>query len=149
MGWTAIKNGELLALASEQFDVFVTVDRNLSFQQNLTSFSIVVVVLEGKTNRLTDLRALIPNMLEVIEDMLPGTSSSLVPSEVAVGSRARTVRTKAAQVLPAVIVKDPDAVARAVKGRKIGGVALLNRYVYLLAASSRPANRRDRRHDSQ
>ena len=38
MGWTSIKNGELLALASEQFDVFVTVDRNLSFQQNLTSF---------------------------------------------------------------------------------------------------------------
>ena len=35
MGWTAIKNGELLALASKQFDVFVTVDRNLSFQQNL------------------------------------------------------------------------------------------------------------------
>jgi hypothetical protein len=31
MGWTAIKNGELLALASKQFDVFVTVDRNLSF----------------------------------------------------------------------------------------------------------------------
>jgi hypothetical protein len=36
MGWTSIKNGELLALASQQFDVFVTVDRNLSFQQNLT-----------------------------------------------------------------------------------------------------------------
>ena len=35
MGWTTIKNGELLALASQAFDVFVTVDRNLSFQQNL------------------------------------------------------------------------------------------------------------------
>ena len=35
MGWAAIKNGELLALAEQQFDVFVTVDRNLSFQQNL------------------------------------------------------------------------------------------------------------------
>lgn len=31
MGWTTIKNGELLALAAEQFDVFVTVDRNLAF----------------------------------------------------------------------------------------------------------------------
>jgi Domain of unknown function (DUF5615) len=38
MGWTAIKNGELLALASRQFEVFVTVDRNLSFQQNLVSY---------------------------------------------------------------------------------------------------------------
>jgi predicted nuclease of predicted toxin-antitoxin system len=37
MGWTTIKNSELLALASGQFDVFVTVDRNLSFQQNLAS----------------------------------------------------------------------------------------------------------------
>ena len=35
LGWTAIRNGELLALAATQFDVFVTVDRNLSFQQNL------------------------------------------------------------------------------------------------------------------
>ena len=36
MGWTSIKNGELLALAAQEFDVFVTVDRNLSFQQNLS-----------------------------------------------------------------------------------------------------------------
>ena len=50
MGWTAIKNGELLALASKQFDVFVTVDRNLSFQQNLTTFRIGVVVL--RRNRI-------------------------------------------------------------------------------------------------
>ena len=40
MNWTTIKNGELLALAADQFDVFVTVDRNLSFQQNLGSFPI-------------------------------------------------------------------------------------------------------------
>jgi hypothetical protein len=44
MGWT-LKNGELLALASAAFDVFVTVDRNLSFQQDIVSFSIAVVVL--------------------------------------------------------------------------------------------------------
>ena len=37
MGWLTIKNGELLALASEHFDVFVTVDQNLSFQQNPSS----------------------------------------------------------------------------------------------------------------
>ena len=52
MGWTAIKNGELLALAAKQFDVFVTVDRNLSFQQNLGSFAVAVVVLRAKSNRL-------------------------------------------------------------------------------------------------
>ena len=35
MGWASIKNGQLLALAAREFDVFITVDRNLSFQQNL------------------------------------------------------------------------------------------------------------------
>jgi hypothetical protein len=72
MGWTAIKNGELLALAEEQFDVFVTVDRNLSFQQNLKALSIAVVVLHAKTNRLADLRPLVPKVLAAIESALPG-----------------------------------------------------------------------------
>lgn len=42
MGWAAIKNSELLALAERNFEAFVTVDRNLAFQQNLTRFSIAV-----------------------------------------------------------------------------------------------------------
>jgi hypothetical protein len=72
MGWTTIKNGALLTLASQQFDVFVTVDRNLSFQQNLDSFSIAVVVLQAKTNRLADLRPLVPSLLTAIESAVPG-----------------------------------------------------------------------------
>jgi len=63
MGWSTIGNGELLALASKAFDVFVTVDRNLSFQQNLPIFSIAVVVLRARTNRLSDLRPLVPELL--------------------------------------------------------------------------------------
>jgi hypothetical protein len=54
MGWTTIQNGALLTLASQHFDVFVTLDRNLSFQQNLDMFSIAVVILSAKTSRLTD-----------------------------------------------------------------------------------------------
>jgi len=61
MGWTTIKNGERLALAGGQFEVFVTVDRNLSFQQNLISYPIAVIVLRAKTNRLADLKPLAPN----------------------------------------------------------------------------------------
>lgn len=72
MGWSAIKNGELLALAAGQFDVFVTVDRNLSFQQNLATRSIAVMVLGAKTNRLADLRALVPELLAAIEEAVPG-----------------------------------------------------------------------------
>lgn len=74
MGWTTTKNGELLTLASGQFDVFVTVDRNLSFQQNLVSFSIAVVVLQAKTNRLADLRPLVPSLLAALESALPGAA---------------------------------------------------------------------------
>jgi len=67
MGWAGIRNGQLLNLASPQFDVFVTVDRNLSFQQNLGSFSIAVVVLHAKTNRLADLMPLVSALLASIE----------------------------------------------------------------------------------
>lgn len=74
MGWTTIKNGELLTLASGQFDVFVTVDRNLSFQQNLVSFPIAVIVLQAKANRLADLKPLVPSLLAAIETARPGAA---------------------------------------------------------------------------
>jgi predicted nuclease of predicted toxin-antitoxin system len=51
MGWSGITNGRLLILAQEQFDVFITGDRNLSFQQNVTEFRIAVVVLRAKGTR--------------------------------------------------------------------------------------------------
>jgi hypothetical protein len=75
MGWVTIRNGELLELASQSFDVFVTVDRNLSFQQNLASFPIAVLVLGAKTNRLTDLRPLVPSLLAAIESAQPGVAA--------------------------------------------------------------------------
>jgi hypothetical protein len=72
MGWTAIENGELLALAAQEFDVFVTVDRNLAFQQVLTEFDLAVIVLEARTNRLADLKALMPKLLSSIPLAAPG-----------------------------------------------------------------------------
>jgi len=72
MGWATLDNGELLALASEHFDVFVTVDRNLSFQRNLASLPIAVVILKARTNRLADLKPLVPKLLAVIEATRPG-----------------------------------------------------------------------------
>jgi hypothetical protein len=66
MGWAAIENGELLALALQSFDVFLTVDRNLSFQQNVSTLPIAVVVLAARTNRLADLIPLVPELLTAI-----------------------------------------------------------------------------------
>jgi hypothetical protein len=73
MGWTTLKNGELLALASAQFDAFVTVDRNVSFQQDIVSFHIADVVLRARSNRLADLRPLVPSLLSAIEATPRGT----------------------------------------------------------------------------
>lgn len=50
-GWSGITNGKLLALAQVDFEVFVTVDRNLAFQQHLPKFSIAVILLHARTGR--------------------------------------------------------------------------------------------------
>ena len=73
MGWTSIENGELLVLASQQFDVFVTVDQNLSFQQNLGPLPIAVIVLRPATNRLADIKLLVPQLLATIASAEPGS----------------------------------------------------------------------------
>jgi hypothetical protein len=72
MGWATVKNGELLAKASESFDVFVTVDRNLSFQQNTRALPIAIMVLRAKTNRLIDLLPLVPKLKTAIVSSKPG-----------------------------------------------------------------------------
>lgn len=72
MGWTAITNGELLALAAGSFDVFVTVDRNLAFQQSISGLEIAVVVLRAKSNRLSDLQPLVPKLLAMFDTVGPG-----------------------------------------------------------------------------
>ena len=72
MGWAGIKNGELLTRAQGQFDVFVTVDRNLFFQQNLPQFNISVMILQTATNRLNDLQPLMPKLLSVLPTVPKG-----------------------------------------------------------------------------
>ena len=74
-GWAGIKNGQLLALAEVEFDVFITVDRNLSFQQNLPQFGIAVIVLHALSNRLADLKPLAPRILEVLDTATKGTAT--------------------------------------------------------------------------
>jgi predicted nuclease of predicted toxin-antitoxin system len=57
-GWSGIKNGKLLALAETEFEVFLTVDQNLKYQQNLQLFNIAVILLVTRHNRLKTLFAL-------------------------------------------------------------------------------------------
>ena len=74
MGWAGKKNGELLALAAGEFDIFLTSDRNLSHQQNVSTFDIAVIVMIAASNRIDDLRPLVPRLLEV----LPSAASRAV-----------------------------------------------------------------------
>jgi len=52
MGWSGVKNGELLAFAATEFDAFVPVDKNLPYQQNLTTLPVAVVVLDAASNEV-------------------------------------------------------------------------------------------------
>ena len=65
-GWAGIKNGDLLALAEKEFDTFITVDRKLAKQQDLTAFDIAVVLIRSRSNRLEDIQQLVPDILGAI-----------------------------------------------------------------------------------
>ena len=75
MGWSAISNGQLLALAAKDFDVLVPADQNLAFQQNLAAFNIAVIVLRARSNRLRTLQSLVPDLLAAIPAATPGAAT--------------------------------------------------------------------------
>ena len=65
MGWLGKKNGELLGLMTKNnFELFVTVDRNLPYQQNLEGLTLTIVVLCAYDNTRQTLRLLIPKIFE-------------------------------------------------------------------------------------
>ncbi len=71
-GWAGIKNGRLLSLAQSRFDVFVTVDRNLSFQNPVDKLTIGVLVLRARSNRFQDLAPLLNGVEAVLDGAAPG-----------------------------------------------------------------------------
>ena len=75
MGWSSKRNGELLRLMlAEHFEALLTVDQNLEFQQNLRASGIRVVVVLARTNRVKELRPLVPQMLRALDRVMPGES---------------------------------------------------------------------------
>lgn len=72
MGWAAKKNGELLRLVESEFEVFLTVDRNLRHQQPLASSALRFVILIAVSNRYDDLAPLIPQVKAVLTKIMPG-----------------------------------------------------------------------------
>jgi hypothetical protein len=70
MGWAGLTNGKLLTNAQAHFDVFITSDKNLSFQTNLTRYKIAVIILCPARNQIEDLRPLVPALLQVLSSPL-------------------------------------------------------------------------------
>ena len=71
-GWSGIQNGELLNLAATKFDVFLTVDQNLSFQQNIKNFNIAIILMVARNNRLKTLLPLMPAVRAAIDEVKAG-----------------------------------------------------------------------------
>ena len=71
-GYGSKKNGELLSLAEGRWDVLLTSDRRIKYQQNMTGRSVAVVVLCAKSNRVQDLLPLIPGCAKALLSISPG-----------------------------------------------------------------------------
>ncbi len=72
MGWAAKENGELLRLAESHFDVLITADQKLRYQQSVSGRNIAVVVLVAPRNKLEFLRPLVPQLERVLLQVKPG-----------------------------------------------------------------------------
>ena len=72
MGWGGVENGELLRKAEQEFDVFITGDRNLAFQQVPENFDIAVIVLHAKSTQLKHTHPLMQRVTQVLPTLRPG-----------------------------------------------------------------------------
>ena len=69
MGWLSFQNGALLALAAREFDVFVTIDSKMAYQQNLETLPLPVIVLRSRSKRSADVWKLVPALRKVLESI--------------------------------------------------------------------------------
>jgi predicted nuclease of predicted toxin-antitoxin system len=71
-GFKGLKNGNLLRAAEGRFEVLITVDKNIEYQQNTAALPLAIVILAAESNRLESLLPLIPNALKVLETIKTG-----------------------------------------------------------------------------
>lgn len=78
MGWSGVKNGELLKLVEAEFDVFITSDKNLRYQQNLEEKRIAILLLPS--NQVPVIENLIPQIDEALETIQTGDFAEILTS---------------------------------------------------------------------
>jgi predicted nuclease of predicted toxin-antitoxin system len=71
-GWSGKENGELLALAEQQYEVLVTIDKNIRYQQNLVGRKIAILIILSESNDYEDIRQHIPAAVEALKLIRPG-----------------------------------------------------------------------------
>ena len=72
-GWASIKNGKLLALAASEFDVLLTADKGMEYQQNPGTLPIAILVVRANSNRMEDLLLAVPAILQALSELQPCT----------------------------------------------------------------------------
>lgn len=72
-GFAGLKNGQLLRRAEGDFDAFITTDKSLQHQQNLSTWSIAFLLLRAVSNDIADLQPLVPRLIASLADAAPGT----------------------------------------------------------------------------
>ena len=78
MKWNGVQNGELLALAAaDGFDVVITKDTGMPYEQNPERLPCSIVVLEASSNELEDIRPLVPSLLELLKALPPSKLTRL------------------------------------------------------------------------
>jgi predicted nuclease of predicted toxin-antitoxin system len=70
-GWASIKNGELLALAASEFDVLLTADRGMEYQQNVATLPVSILIVLARSNRMEDLGHAVPAILAALAQLPP------------------------------------------------------------------------------
>jgi hypothetical protein len=81
MGWTGVKNGSLLKQANALFDCFITVDKNMQYQQNFTGFNMCFITLMAKQNKMSRIIPLVPELLRQLNllKLSSGTVINILP----------------------------------------------------------------------
>jgi predicted nuclease of predicted toxin-antitoxin system len=71
-GWAGIKNGELLSRMRGHYDVLITMDRGIDFQQQVSTLRFGIVIVRARSNRMQHLSPLVPAILAAIAAAKPG-----------------------------------------------------------------------------
>lgn len=77
-GWVSVKNGKLLALAAGEFDVLLTADKGMEYQQNLATLPVSILIMLARSNRMEDLAATVPAVLAALTELPPRTLRKVV-----------------------------------------------------------------------